>query len=331
MELDNKRVLFLSVSFFGYQAEIKRAMERMGAIVDYFDERPANTFFVKAMIRVNRNFLAGYIDKYHKRIIDQTRNNQYDFIFITKGEAISSSTVKILRETHPKAKFVIYHWDSISNNQNAISTLPLFDRVFSFEKPDCQKLGMEFLPLFFLEEYRDVAKNKNKRDIDLLFIGTAHSDRYRLIQNIAGQFTIRGLKHFFYIYFPSPILYYKMKLSDKSLRGTKKSDFQYRSISREQILDIYKRTEIIVDIQHPRQTGLTMRTVEVLGSARKLITTNAHIKEYDFYDDNNILVVDRKNPVITDDFLNAPYMEIPAHVYEKYSINSWLKTILLSK
>lgn len=330
MKLKGKRILFLSASLFGYQTEIKKTLEHKGGIVDYFDERPANTFFVKAMIRINRNFLAGYIDKYHKQIIEQTRTNKYDFIFITKGESISGNTIKTLREIHPQAKFVIYHWDSIANNKNAIAILPLFDKVFSFDKTDCRNFGMKFLPLFFLEDYREVAKSNVKRNIDLLFIGTAHSDRYRLIQNIAQQFAKRGLKHFFYIYFPSPVLYYKMKFSDKSLKGTNKSDFQYTPISKKQIIEIYKQTNTIVDIQHPRQTGLTMRTIEVMGAGRKLITTNIHIKEYDFYDENNVLVVDRENPIVTDLFLDTPYREVPFDIYEKYSIDNWIDTILLN-
>lgn len=329
MELREKHVLFLSASLFGYQLEIKRTMESMGAIVDYFDERPANTFLVKAMIRINRNFLAAFIDKYHKRIIEQTHENQYDFIFITKGESISGDTIKMLRELHPKAKFVIYHWDSISNNKNAISTLPFFDKVFSFDKLDCANLSLEFLPLFFLQEYKEVANSNIRREIDLLFIGTAHSDRYNLIQNIAQQFTKRGLNHFFYIYFPSPILFYKMRLFGKSIKGTKKGDFQYKPLLKEQILEMYKRTNIVVDIQHPQQTGLTMRTIEVMGAARKLITTNTHITEYDFYDKNNILVVDREKPIVTDEFLNTPYKNIPLEIYEKYTIKSWVKSVLL--
>jgi len=45
--LRNKRILFLSASFFGYQYETKAALEHAGAIVGYFDERGANTFLSK--------------------------------------------------------------------------------------------------------------------------------------------------------------------------------------------------------------------------------------------------------------------------------------------
>ena len=80
-------------------------------------------------------------------------------------------------------------------------------------------------------------------------------------------------------------------------------------------------------MQHPKQTGLTMRTIETLGAKKKLITTNPHVKEYDFYRPENILIVDRYNPVITKEFLDAPWKEIPENIYKKYSISSWLNSI----
>lgn len=322
--LKGKRILFLSASLFGYQYEIRAAMERMGATVDYFDERPANTFLVKAMIRINRNFIAGYIDRYHNRIVEQTRVHRYDAIFITKGESISPSTLEKLRAAHPEAKLIIYHWDSIANNKNALSTLPLFDKVFSFDKPDCQALGLHFLPLFYLPEYQQVGPYDGTQDIDILFVGTAHSDRYKLIKQLT-----QGLKSYLYIYFPSPLLYYKMRLSDPAFKGTKKSDFRFTSLSKGQVLELYEHSKAIIDIQHPRQTGLTMRSIEVLGAERKFITTNSHIKEYDFYHPNNILVIDRHNPTIDHDFIDLPYHKIDEQVYEKYKLENWIKTIIL--
>ena len=74
--LKNKRVLFFAADLFGYQNEIKKAIERQGALVDYFDERPANSFFVKALIRVRRSLLSVYIDSYYNKIIQRKKLNK---------------------------------------------------------------------------------------------------------------------------------------------------------------------------------------------------------------------------------------------------------------
>lgn len=228
---------------------------------------------------------------------------------------------------HPEAKLIIYHWDSIANNGNALRILPVFDRAFSFDKPDCEKLGIRFLPLFYLNDYEKLANKNNKYEYDLLFVGTVHCDRYALLQQVLKQVERSGKRCFFYMFFQSRILYYKMKLQNKNLRGTSIRDFRFTPLDKNSLLELYRKSQAIIDIQHPKQTGLTMRCIETMGSKRKLITTNPHIKEYDFCNKNNILVIDREKPVIPSEFLKLPYREIPSEIYRQYRIDHWLQTI----
>ena len=330
MFLENRNILFFSAQAFGYQNEIRAEMERMGARVDYFDERPANSFAVKAAIRINRNLLARYIDRYHARIIERTKNRKYDYVFFIKGESISVENLNKIKELHPEAKLIIYHWDSIANNRNALRILPVFDRAFSFDKPDCEKLGIRFLPLFYLRDYEEIGRQEPDYRYDLLFVGTVHSDRYGLLRRVNGQIERTGGRCFAYMFFQSRILYWKMKLQNKSLRGTSARDFRFAPLPKAGLLDLYRKSRAVIDIQHPRQTGLTMRCIETMGAKRKLITTNGHIAEYDFYDPNNILIVDRQNPVVPSGFTTSPYRDIPAEVYDCYRIDRWLETILKS-
>lgn len=118
-----------------------------------------------------------------------------------------------------------------------------------------------------------------------------------------------------------------MKLTDKDVRPVKYSSVKFKSLKLDEILNLFKESEIIVDVQGPLQSGLTMRTVETVGARRKLITTNPDIRNYDFYDENNILIVDRDNVVIPDSFIHSPFKPLPEDIYNKYSLTSWLKTI----
>jgi hypothetical protein len=70
-----------------------------------------------------------------------------------------------------------------------------------------------------------------------------------------------------------------------------------------------------------------MRTLEVLGARRKLITTNATIKDYDFYNENNIFILDRENPVISAEFIKTKYQEVDRDLYLKYSLEYWLNEV----
>ena len=327
MFLQGKRILFFSAHLFGYQNDIRLAMESVGAIVDYYDERPANNFLVKGVIRINRNLLAGYINHYYNKIIKETLQKEYDYVFFIKGESISASNVRRLKQFHPEANFIIYHWDSIANNSNAQNLLPYFDRVFSFDKIDCERLGLHFLPLFYTPDYANIPYYDKEIKYDMLFVGTTHSDRYKLVKRIEEQIIKMGGLCLTWFYFPSKILYYKMKIQNSYLRQIPVHTFHFKPMSKELLLQLYAGSRIIIDVQHPNQTGLTMRCIETLGAKRKLITTNYYIIEYDFYNPDNILVVDRNLPYVPEKFLNEPYRDTPKEIYESYSIKNWLSSI----
>ena len=53
-------------------------------------------------------------------------------------------------------------------------------------------------------------------------------------------------------------------------------------------MEIFSDSRCILDAPQAGQVGLTIRTIECLGAKRKLVTTNSDIKNYDFYNENNI-------------------------------------------
>ena len=70
-----------------------------------------------------------------------------------------------------------------------------------------------------------------------------------------------------------------------------------------------------------------MRTVELIGMKKKMITTNSQVKEYDFYHPSNVCVIDRNAPGVPDEFWDAPYVELSDSVFSRYSIRSFLKEL----
>ena len=90
-----KKILFFSASFFGYQNEIRNKLISLGAEVDFYDERPKNTFLYKALIRIDKRIVKHQIEKYYTEIINYTQHKEYDYVFFLKAEVI---TFKILKE-----------------------------------------------------------------------------------------------------------------------------------------------------------------------------------------------------------------------------------------
>lgn len=327
VDLKGKKVLFFSAKAFGIPENIVKCMEENGASVDFFDERPANSFLIKALIRINRNLIGPYINRYHKNIILNTAHNKYDYIFFIKGESFSEHNLNKLLSFHPESKSIIYHWDSIANNHNAKNLIKYFDYVYSFDRNDCIQNNISFLPLFYFDEYKRIAQARSKIKYKLLFVGTVHSDRYRFISKIANQIKGYGGENFIYYFFQGRIMFWRYMLLNKEIRGINRKEVHYKPVLKDTLLQLYAESEIVIDIQHPKQTGLTLRCLEAIGAKKKLITTNKDIKSYDFYNKNNILIVERENPYVSKEFLESPYQSLPEDIYNKYSISSWVKSI----
>lgn len=327
MDLKDKRILFISPKLFGIPEKIQGYLSLMGASIDYYDERPGNNFLTKALIRINRNLIGAYINRYHSKIIGSTKQKKYDFIFFIKGESFSEKNLKKLLNSHKESKSVVYHWDSIDNNPNALNLLNYFDNKYSFDRNDCEKLGMRFLPLFYYEEYKFIPPLGKETPYNLMFVGTIHSDRYKIIDRLSQQMTKQGLNVFRYFYFQGKIMFYKYLITHKESRGINRNEVHFTPVNGVKLLDLYRKSKIIVDINHPRQTGLTLRCIETLGAKRKLVTTNPDIVNYDFYNPKNILVIDRQNPIIPEYFLNDSFEDVPMDIYNSYSLSTWCSKI----
>lgn len=324
-DFKGKKILFFTTN---PDENMLHTFTEMGADVDYYSERPNQSFFTRALIRINRKLISFQVNKYHKRILNETKDKHYDFIFWIRCEAFSRETIQAFRTQHPNAKMVVFFWDSFNNNRNSARVYDLFDRVFSFDKNDSKKYGIQFKPLFYYDLYSKIKKT-NHYKYKTLFIGTLHSDRYKLVHEIESQITNIGHESFSWFYLPSRLLFYKMRLEDKTIKMIDKDIIKYTPLSLKKMVELYEQSEIIIDVQHPKQTGLTMRTFETLGARRKLITTNKDIVNYDFYNPRNILVVDRNNIQIPKKFLEEPFEELPEDLYKKYSLTRWLSEVLL--
>ena len=104
--------------------------------------------------------------------------------------------------------------------------------------------------------------------------------------------------------------------------------FLLKSLSLEETYKIYSRSRIIVDYTHPNQTGFTMRTIEALGNRCKLVTNNQLIKSADFYNPHNVYVYEGTNVEIPLKFINSEYEDVNKKIYNYYSLNGWINTLL---
>lgn len=220
-------------------------------------------------------------------------------------------------------------WDSIDNIPNINKKLNLFDYVSSFDRKDCiNNPSINFRPLFYCDDYKATNDLKQKYKYDISFIGTIHSDRYKILKEIEKSTKKQNLKLYMYPFLQSKFIYYFYKITKKEFRDTTINNFKFEKISSSDISNIVDRSRIIIDIQHPNQTGLTMRTIEMIGMKKQIITTNKDIVNYDFYDSRNIFILDREKLNIDLKSLFIEYSPIKEEIYQKYSLEYWVYDVL---
>ncbi len=326
MNLSGKKVLYIATKFFGYELEIQTELEKRGACIDYIADRPLVKPWQQALNKIFPLLLQPYIEHLFRKELQKISASHYDLIFVVRGQTLSVKMHKLLRQKYPHAKKVLYMWDSMENSPSVAKTLSFYDKKSSFDPQSAKQYGMEFRPLFFINKFSISDNKKNLYGIS--FIGTMHSDRYGFIKSIENELT-KDVSHYWYFYLQAKWVFYLYKLTKLAMRNAKIMEFQFSPILKKDVSEIFLKSKCILDVEHPRQNGLTMRTFEAIGAAKKIITTNKNIKNYDFYNENNILVVDRKKPIIPPNFFASDYINIADNLYYKYSISGWLDDILL--
>lgn len=326
-----KKILFFSVQTFNLEKEIKSKLEELGASVIYFDERPANSIIVKGIIRVRKSLYQYKINQYYKKIFQQIKHLQFDYLFVNKGEVIPAFFIENVARQMPDCIKVFYTWDSFNNNKHPEKIISLFDRKFSFDPDDALKYNLNFRPLFFLDYYKKIKGSNTEKKYDLVFLGTAHSDRYKISNEVYNSCVDKGLNTFFYYYLPSRIVYYLKRKLDKTFQQFDVNKLSFKSLSTNEILQYYDQSNVILDINHPSQTGLTLRVFEAIGAGKKLITTNKEIKKYSFYNPANIYIINRENIVLDENFFLNKYQDISYDLYQSGSLEGFLTCIFFQK
>lgn len=326
--LGGKRVLFIAPMFFGYEQLIIGELKAQGAEVDYFNDRPKNDFITKSLVRIDRRLIAPAVNSYYDSIIQSTSVRQYDHILIVRGEAISLERVRRLKRAQPRAKLSLYLWDSMHYNPNAREILGEFDDVFSFDRVDADSDSrVVFLPLFYGREFERSANSTGRRVYDACFIGTVHTDRYKVLEKVIDALEARGRKVFVYGYYPSKILYRLRSLFDPGFRKFGAKYVHFSGLKLPEVVDRIAESKAVIDVNRPKQVGLTMRSIEAVGAQRRLITTNTDIVNYDIFTPDGIAVLDRHAPVIEDAFLDSDLTPFDEAVRQRYSVSAWISRI----
>lgn len=322
ISLAGKRILYIAPRFFGYDQDIAAEMQRRGAHVVRLMDRPFDTPAMTALTKLAPGIIASAALPIYRKILSE---DSFDIIFVVNGQTVSSTFLTELRQYHPDAKFILYLWDSLKNRASIVPNLDRYDYISGFDRFDARANGFQYRALFFTPAFE--MPEEATPSYDISFIGTAHTDRAPIVREIDLALPPH-IRRFWYLYLQATWVrrYYSAKSG--RFRRVPAHCFSYESMQKAQIGQIFHQSRAILDIEHPLQRGMTMRVLETLGAGKKLITTNRHIAEEDFYDPRNIMIIDRNNVNIDIDFFDQPYFRPPDNIVDRYSIAGWMEEIL---
>lgn len=344
--MSTKKILFIYQAWRNFNESlgyyIFSSLMNDGKIVEYLNISPPPAFkndnyYYKLINIIRRYFFKDfeYIHKlekkhynkfYLRQLEEQLESEKYDWIIVLRPDEYTPSFFKTLKKKGVGMSG--YIWDGIHDSwiSDLKKSYKYFDKLFSFDKNDIKKypeIPLKFLTNFYMDNLIENSQKK-QNDYQFLYVGSIGSkDKNRRDFQILANFRK-------YLNDSKMIIQYdKDYISPKDEIKNYNIDYINDYLPYVDILDLVRKSFIIIDICKPHHRGLSFRVFESIFYEKKLITNNTEIKNYDFYNSNNILIIDyekiEENKLLISKFINTPFVKIPEQIKINYSIQSWFE------
>ena len=172
-----------------------------------------------------------------------------------------------LKYIQDRAKTICWFVDGVSIKSKLIECLKFIGKIYVFENQDTELLRQysipaEYLPVGYSEVYK---KSKNKRDIDVIFIGSPFHNRLLILENIAAAASRENWN--LQIYGP----FYDEKYPWKKMLFKRSYPQIYHylrngSIKSDVAAALYRRTKICLNIHDVKHSSVNPRTFEIMAT-----------------------------------------------------------------
>lgn len=309
-------ITIVAFDLWGFNRKIVDELLKQNHTVNFLDLNAIKYTYKSKMHRVgnflNKVFLGKNIKKdYRNRTLIKMINDlpKQDHVLIVNPILFRKDILALLRSK--TNKFIAYNYDSLARMPLPENHHTLFDAIFSFDIYDV-KANSE---LSLLTNYIYLDKHLNTTPKNKAFMILSKSyEREVILSKIADIFDGKNLNYEFIVANPA------------TKKVNKKIHLTEHHIKLDIVEQKMKDAEILIDLVRENQTGLSFRIFEAMALHKKIITNNHTIKQFDFYNENNILVIDNDNISIPDTFLNTTYQPLPEELYNKYTLKNWIST-----
>ncbi|WCM43023.1 hypothetical protein MG290_04950 [Flavobacterium sp. CBA20B-1] len=312
------KITIVAFDLWGFNKKIVEHLKNKGAEVNFIDSSKIHFTYKSKSQRIKNFFSKTFLNKNikknyrHNTVLSLIeRLEMQDVILIVNPDHFRPEIVNNLKLK--TRKYIAYNYDSLARNPLPENYLELFDTVFSFDINDLKK-NPRLKPL---TNFNYLDKKINDKPQTKAFIILLHSlEREVILKRIADNLDEQNITNYEFI------------VVDPALKNTNKNIIQLENpLSLDIIYDKMDNSEILIDLVRENQSGLSFRFFEAMALHKKIITNNQAILEYDFYNENNILLIDDNFSKIPSSFLSSSYTKLPENIYEKYTLNTWVKNV----
>lgn len=282
-------------------------------------------FQEKAINTVNKVFL-GKNPKHQKRqkfVKNSIEKLGFqDQILILNPDTLDIQTIAYIKKF--TNRLITYLYDSLERYP-VQEKLAFFDAVFSFDDNDIKKYGFKKITNYNYLPHLETEKDTPK--FDLFYITSYDKGRNKIIRPLLLKLVELGTV-FQIIVIGKKVWKLKLKYIFSQHVANFEVIFRSKPIPHKKIIENqYRNTKAILDLTRCGQCGLSFRVFEAMAMEKKIVTNNYDIKNYDFYNPNNILVLNENLSNLDKSFFETPYQKLPSEVYEKYTLDNWVKTV----
>lgn len=312
------KVLFLAPVFYNYYQVIAEEIRRKGYELDIFLFPSSFLYKLIDNFSALRGVKKLYIDCYFA-FLKKKLGKKYEKILVIKGSVVPTFFYDYLKERYPTTSYILYIWDDVKLDQQELSVAHYFDLKYTYNKTDAEKYGFIYRPMFYVP-FPNI--DSVVKDTDVFYIASYREGRFSFSRKISELMKSYGMKMNVYL---------RVGMISQifiSKRREYKSWFHSKNMPYLRMMEVLASSKICVELCRPGQQGLSTRPFEALATNTKVITTNADIINYDFYNSNNVIVVEEQNPIIPKSWVLAPYESIPENIKKRYSLSTFVNELL---
>lgn len=313
------KVTVISFDFWGFDRYIISELQRQGAeathinLIDFKYKHP--TLLHRIGNSVGKLLFKKNIKKLKRQeyVIGRLKAlPQQDIVLVIRPDLLDKKTHLAIKQL--SKKYYAYLYDSTKRFPVDHLLSGVFDRMFSFDEEDVKKYGFEHISNYIYFAQKSIKPIKSFEHT--VFMVISGDERLVTLNLIAEKLDLIGIDYKFIV---------RASRRPKGLHSG--IEYSKDEIWQEQLMQYLDKSEVFLDLVRHGHNGLSFRVFEALAYQKKLITTNASVKNYDFYNPNNIMVIDPANVVIDKAFFETPYQPLNQAVYHKYTIEAWVQKV----